>query len=330
MIRVFLIYGPCGEGSRVRPLSCRDPESVRIQGHLGSKNPPPIWKWFQHLVDHLPLLTCQTGHYERLQSHRPTTFPLSLIVASLMADEGDAPDSLKFDRLTLSLDGRRYDLTRGRAHSFACLPQVPGSRGFLRVGAVQDEVIDMDGEPIGAVSPYEEIGRELCQLIDQCEEVPTQERPDAQGEIDDFIAKLAGKRRKGGEGEGLTKPILKAFFSEASRASSIGWDAVFTEPDVTAQEVLASWDISSREEQTQAALRLAFPILSSRELIGLRRYREERDQRRGLGPGPTARRFAVWLLAHRFKRPPQSVANRVGAGSDWDYFEGSRSPISSE
>ena len=80
-------------------------------------------------------------------------------------------------------------------------------------------------------------------------------------------------------------------------------------------------------ERHEWCLRLAVPALSWRELQAVMDQQEQAAKWTKQMKRPTARRLAVWMLARRLGSPPARIANKVGAGSDWDYFNEATNPV---
>src|SRR5687768_16533990 len=99
----------------------------------------PIKRWFGCLLEQFRLITFQTGAYEGLEyPHLPSTSPLSLLLRSVLKDDGwvDWQPSAA-GPLLLNLAARRLELGNGRA-SGASSTIRRGKDGSIRIPQVSD------------------------------------------------------------------------------------------------------------------------------------------------------------------------------------------------
>ena len=279
-------------------------------------DPPPIWKWYKHLVDDFPLLTCQRWKYVSLnEKQRPSTYPLSLIVASILRDEAPLAGSPFLSHL----NARRMELAKAPSHSVftSCHPSEGESWPGFRAAADVPEMPDGEG---WSYSLYEEVGRELCLLIDDVDEAVTEAaRSSAKKALDAFLKDLRARRLARRPTIGPSAKIMKSLDSEAKTLLGMAWRVFDEKTSERSSTVLASLGVTDSDEQRVASLHLALPVLSSVEVRALSAQLPKRA---------TARRCAVHLLAHRLGIPETTIAPKVGARSDLEYYRDATHPIS--
>ena len=275
-------------------------------------DPPPIWKWYKHLVENFPLLTWQRWKYVELtDQQRPSTYPLSQIVASILRDEAPLAG---FPFLS-HLNARRMELAKAAAHGVftSCHPAERESWPGFRAAADVPEMPD-------SYSLYEDVGRDLCLLIDDVEAASTKPaRTSAMGALDAFLKNLGARRSAFRPTKGPSKTTLKSLDSEAKTLLALAWRVFGENPSERCSPVLASLGVTNSDEQRVASLRLALPVFSSVEVRALSAELPKRA---------TARRCAVHLLAHRLGIPETTIAPKVGAHSDLEYYRSATHPIS--
>ena len=110
-------------------------------------DPPPIWKWYGHLVENFPLLTFQNWKYRALNDEqRPSTYPLRLIVDSILRDEA----TLVGSPFLSHLNARRMELAKAPTHGVFTSCHPTERESWPRFDAAADVPEMPDGEGWGS------------------------------------------------------------------------------------------------------------------------------------------------------------------------------------
>jgi len=166
----------------------------------------------------------------------------------------------------------------------------------------------------GYLSPYEDIGLRLVQLVEARETARSgsPERREASAELKRFLQSIALQTR--GRPTDLHQIAVRRLTDEGEQLVALVASVLAESPELSERtvEVLASFEVP-REEMLGWALRLALPMFSGPELLSLRRG-IDKDARRGEGLNGFPREFAVHLLAHRLRRPVGPIARKTTNG----------------
>lgn len=280
--------------------------------------------WFKYATAVVPLWTLQSEAYLRLQpGDLPSTLPMRAIIRSILRDEGIERNGW-LDPLPSTLDRRRCAVCRGKTWDQSYFaPQVAGSESLhpgtssFKSCEEPDQIVDWDDEgPVGAHSVYEEIGRELVELIQlrDSEKPGTEEAEEAKRRIDDFLKRISARRGKGRPPKGTTDEILKALYNEGSELLGLAWQVCPPEPSVRTRKFLKEHGVTDTTEQALWAAHLVLPMLSSKELGQVLRFVEERGW-------ITPRRLAIIFLAHRLGLERPHVARRLVGFDEEEEFK---------
>jgi hypothetical protein len=282
-----------------------------------------LQRWFRLLVAEFPLWSFQAWEYTRLQGKDlPSSFPLQLIIDSILKDDGISPQSA-LEPLDYTVDRRRRSLgyERGDLIEYPLdEAQLPGGHAeFYCAPPLFTEESESEHHYDPRTSPYEDLGIELVGLIEE------RDRARLAGDRDALADAVAGLKRlekhisaKLGVGNpGIDPPeeILRALVQEGRRLLGLCWEVCPFELSDKADSVLADHGIRE-EERWVWAIQLALPVLSRLEIsvlgkqIRLARGRDSRVVGR-----PTPRRMAVWIVAHRLGRDASAIARKAGGGS---------------
>jgi hypothetical protein len=297
--------------------------------------------WFQFLVEQFPLWSFQPRAFAALhEKDRPVTYPLPLIIESILKDdledEGVATDGPQaLDPLSAAVDRRRCAIAEEDAHDSAILNreddwQVRLAPGYTRLRFAAD-LAHAEGDSNGRedfLSPYEDVGRELVRLIEAREAARgTQERQEAQKELDEFLDSIAVKVRKGRPAEGPSEEICKALVTEGRKLLTLCWDMLPAEISGTTKQVLAKEGVIGEDEIQLWATRLALPVLSRPEILALKVQHEEAANWKTALPRPTPRRLTIWILARRLRMKPVTLADKMLGSEAAEYFAGKPNPV---
>ena len=301
----------------------RDPFVWRSDGSDDAPVP-----WFRYLGAQLPLWTLKAGWYGQFQSgDLPSTYPLGLFIASLLRDD-DIEPIRSLPPLIANIDQRRCDLAGGARklkslYHPSCFQVGRGLRS-------RNSELVYRRDPLLSDEDAYHIGYDLACFINALRAAQAgAARKKAQSDLDDFLVRVGAQLEAGRPLEGPSKDALKTLYTEGRSFLALAWGTVESEPSDRTRTALAAVGIESTEQQQLWSARLALPILSAVELRALQaEIKSARTwrKRKMMGKKPTARRFTIWVLAHRLDLGADSIAQKVGAGSDWDYFKG-KNPI---
>jgi hypothetical protein len=302
-----------------------------------------IWDWARHLRTEYPLWAFQPHAYAALtKAELPTTYPLRTLVRSIADDEGlqelsgQLPSLDAHGWLTMVVDSRRCGLFRDEGGSWVSdsVEEVDGQfRFYGTFGIGFPQVLngpvlayyepDTEYTIGGYISPYEDIGVQLVNLVEDREAAPagSAERVGAQKRLDEFLEELGNRVR--GRPTVLRDSAAKRIFEEGRELNALLWDALGTEVPVaeTTRRVLASQGVEP-SEMLGWATRLALPNFSDVELRALRRRIRE-TRHRPPEAVAFADEFTVQLLAHRLRTPVATIARKVMYGRDAELVQAS-------
>ena len=122
------------------------------------------------------------------------------------------------------------------------------------------------------------------------------------------------------------KHALRMLFAQGRALLEVLWTPRVVEPSEDNCEVLAALGADEATFRSWA-LRLSVPVLSWPELQAVEDQHRQAVAWTKEIARPTARRVTIWMLARRLGSPPERIANKVGAGSDWDYFKEAPNPV---
>jgi hypothetical protein len=181
------------------------------------------------------------------------------------------------------------------------------------------EVTDEDGRQ-EYVSPYEDVGRELAERIDNLRYAMTKaSREQAASELKDFEGRLLGRDGPGRRRKFANTTVLKQAASELVRLLRLLRD-VNPPPMQAAVRVVLSRELGTEDERELWRWRLTLPILSKieiRDLVGLP------SSNRG-----ALHRLALQLLAHRLQVLPSDLARHISGNAAGSRLEGVPNPFS--
>ena len=217
-----------------------------------------------------------------------------------------------------------------RAHARYPRGGPPSFRAALDLSlAPPDEGQADPDDPSWFISPYEEIGRRLVDLIEQRADARNaEERAEAQVALDAFLEEIEAEAQPGPPEKGPGAEILKALITEGRELLRLCWDLFsFTIGDET-RDALHDQGIRDPDEQQVWVARLSLPVLARCELLALRDEKRVCDEwKRGCGQHPTAKRLAVWILAHRLGLGAHSLHRKACNHDDQKYFKKHSDPI---
>lgn len=320
-------------------MNTRDPDSAEQLLEAALANPfdfDAVRLWFGYLIREFPLWSFQPWSYARHQpSSRPGTYPLQLLVDSILRDDGIDPHRW-LDPLPKMLDEVRRQLARGsavlaaRAHAAYPRGGPPSFRAASDLSlAPPDEGQADPDDPSWFISPYEEIGRRLVDLIEQRADARNaEERAEAHDALDAFLKEIEAEAQPGPPEKGPGAEILKALITEGRELFKVCRDLFpLTVGDQT-RVALHDQGIRDPDEQQVWVASLSLPVLARCELLALRDEKRAFDQwKRGSGQHPTAKRLAVWILAHRLDLGAHHLHRKACNHDDKRYFKDRPNPI---
>ena len=290
----------------------------------------PIQKWFGFLAERLPLMTFREEAYLGFGNmFLPSTDPLDSLRGSVCEDDGwTGPvfprEAGTQNELEINLASRRRELETTDSSLFESCLVSQGDDGTWRV-----DQMDHSGRPTqpGLKDRYAEITGRLQMLGNLLHAAKnSSERKSIQKTLDGFLAVVGVTLPAHRTSSDPSKPALRKLFAEGRALLEVLWTPLPEEPSEATCEVLAAL---GAEEQTfrSWALRLSVPVLSWPELQAVEDQHRQAVAWTKQIPRPTARRLAIWMLARRLGSPPERIANKVGAGSDWDFFKEAPNPV---
>ena len=311
----------------VHETSETDPQALLAQA-LREPFGDHVGTWFKVLVDRFPLWAFQARSFAQLhQSELPTTYPLRLMVQSILDDEGGVRVHGLLDPLPATLDSRRYAIAEGKLDSANWSPVEPHKAEFLpRVIAdlwrVEPEVI-----PGFRPSPYEFLARQLVPLIeDHLFAFDKRQRKRGKRELDYFLEELAATLAPGRPKEGPHIGVLNTLVTQGRQLLQLCWGMFPIDVSDQTRRLLS--ECGALEAIQIDAACLAVPLLSRAEILALKTEADEAaNWTRGEGSYPTSRRFVIWVLAHRLGARATALAGKALDSDDVRYFRRRQNPI---
>lgn len=260
-----------------------------------------------------PLSSFQPDAFARVRGYElPSSFPLPLIVAQILGDEGLADGDL-FEGLPAAIHRRRRALRDGGARVVGTLFD-PGLDGYREIppdscsfafGLGVPDIVDWDDEgPFGSRPAALEVGEELLHLIDSRDAARLrEEREEWQTAIDGYLRRIGAIRRRGGQAALVHGTTLRALFCELRELVQITRKVATAVPSARTRDLLRAHGVKE-PEMRRLAMRLAFPVFSALEIEAIDASRKLR--------GWTARRVAIRLVARRLALDVPGVARRLG------------------
>ena len=251
---------------------------------------------------------------------------------SILADEGRKFGEF-VEPLPAALDQRRRALASANEHTkWVSLEQYSvGAYANFRPESVSD-LTDYEPETEytigGYISPYEDIGRELVPLVEDYQFAPDKnERARAEKELDEFFKRVGARLAPGRPSEGLPRELLNKIVAQGRSLVELCWNISSFEISGSASDIFYTHSVPDSERHLWAA-RLALPVFSCAELQALQaESREAAAWTRGTGQHPTARRFIIWVLAHRLRADATTIARAALNTEDAEYFRDRSNPI---
>ncbi len=284
--------------------------------------------WFHYLTEHFPLWSLQPHKYGRL--HAPYVAirtPLRSMVRSIRADESseDQPvvlaDCLQ-ERRIIVMSG-----AQGVAQYGLATVRRPNVYSASTAGFYWSEETEGAADYLLLEPEYALIGRRLVQHIEDIELArDSRERQEALHKRDKFLNVIAAGLPQGAPEKGPGKPIRDPLYSEFRKLLDICWGILPAQVTGDTKKIFAANGVSEKESVQRWAAALTLPFFSRPEISALFAQREaSRNWGRRSGQ-PTARRFTVWLLAHRLGVPASTLARPLLGPRDSEYFAG-RNPM---
>lgn len=289
-----------------------------------------VHRWFKYLIRESPCWTWQAHSFQF--SALPTTYPLDLIVKSILRDDRPSEHgSREPDQLHLlgHLFGRRHGLAYGEVPPSVTIdlsvqPVLLGGPLSFHPADLHRFVPDAEPGEMAELNPYEDIGRELVWLIEarECARAAGDEEAlsEANADLDSFLQETTAKLRQRRPPEGPGERILETLSTEGRRLFEPLWEAFPSEISERTDDLLDSLGVAE-EERTLWAARLTLPILSKPEIEALQFEIEQSASWSRASGRPTPRRFTIFVLAHRLGMEPSTVARRAAGGSGGAYEE---------
>lgn len=285
-------------------------------------------KWFEYLISQYPLLTFQTQAYLRLhESPLPITYPLARFVQSIPTDEGFRLGTIHLGPLDATLDRRRRALSQGTVQPDKWDSDGAGT-GLLADGApcfLPEEVayVPYRGPMANEAfqSPYASLGYQVLAYAEDWRfAANADQRAEIEAQWQPFLTDIGAKVMKK-PSEGVPEAVARALRAEAVALIEQCWHALQFDVSEATEEILARHGVP-RSETSLWAAQLAVPVLSRAEIQALQSESgKERSWSRGDGKHPTAKRFVVWVLAHRLADEPARIARRAFGTHAMEYFE---------
>lgn len=305
----------------------------------------PINRWLTWLSGACPLWTFQTEEFMRLQeTDLPVTDPLQDVIESVLRDEGwdryglvgDHPENY---RLLENVYARRKELgksVRSVIHACYAYTDPNGSRRVitehplgLRWLAEPPTITEYDEDgPVGSYTVYEEIGRELVRVLQafNAAEPGSDERETAKARLDAFLEDVGARAPAHRPSADPPEEMLHELYRQGRELLNSLWTPRVVGPDGLSRDVLAAAG-ADQGDFIDWARRLAVPALSWPELQAIHQQATEAFTGSSDLKKPTARRMTIWVLAHRLGSPPERLAGKLGASSDYDYFKYAPNPV---
>lgn len=285
-------------------------------------------EWVRTLAMRWPLWALRAEAYTRLNDSPALTYPLSKFVGSICRDEGlhDSPSApAMLEELDALVDRRRIALVTGERCSWdiAILSEEEGVHSTWPLGSAVFPTIlnrpvlasyeeDTPYSIGGYNSPYEEIGIELVELLDQRRAAApgSPERVAAKRRLDEFLIRVGGSFH--GHPTRLRTTAARQLAEQGFPLFRALWEALATKIEINARarRVLETLGGVSAEPE-EWALRLVLPNLSAAEIKAMRQKIRVSWTLSGVHP---AEAFCLHVIAHRLAIPVEQVARKMKHG----------------
>ncbi len=287
-----------------------------------------ILEWFRFLGDRFPLWSFQPHAFSNLYPlGRTSNHPLPLIVESILRDDGISTDGQLLDPLPAEIDRRRYALCKDLLHT----PDAPSLEGGYSqfLPRVTTELAFTDPDTGDDVSPYDNIGRDLVELVDARERTAPKspERKQAKDALADFLNWIGAAWSKGRHPDVAPTNVLKALLREGVGILKLYRNARSVDISGNTRTLLEPYGISSEEDVYVWVAQAALPVLSRPEILTIRAQYDKANHGGRAGSRPTPLRVSVWILSHRLMMDPVSLARRTRGETVSEYFNNKSNPI---
>ena len=278
-------------------------------------------RWFRLLVAEFPLWSFQAWEYARLQgSGLPSSFPLQVIIDSILRDDGFSPQS-SLEPLDYAVDRRRRSLGYESGdlieHPLDSAPLLGGETEFYCAPPLFTEEFESEDYSDMRSAPYEEIGVDLVRLVEARDVARMVGDPDARDQakaaLRGFLHDISAQLGVGRPQKGPSENILKALVAEGTSLLDLCWKACPFELSVEASDLLADQEIPESARRI-TAVRLALPILSRREIAAVANDIRRSQAWKRSRPRPTPRHAAILIVARRLGMDAPGVARRISGG----------------
>ena len=293
-----------------------------------------VCEWFQFLVEKFPLWAFQPFSFADLHgTHPPQTYPLRLMIRSMLDDDGKSSEFQHLEPLPALVDLIRYSMlhrhvpiiewvTQGSDEK-PCLPDGPSRfLPWLASGSTSQPHGQDDFVGVSAL---------LLELLDNRASARTDDEiKEAQTTLDDFLEDLAPPPTRKKLVETDQVDLLEPIVAQGVSLLKVCWDVfTFDIPDGT-REMLSAHDVTTRQMQQRWAVRLMLPFLSCHEILALE---TESEQQRSYKPEkgksyPTPEQLAVWILARRLNLEALQLGRyTLSATTAYKHFDNEPNPV---
>ena len=276
--------------------------------------PTHVWEWYQFLIARFSLWTFQPSFYAHLHgTHLPQTYPLRLMIRSVIKDDGDSTEFQELRPLPALVDHIRYSMLHGYVPMISGvtvgsdeLPRLPDgpSRFLPSLASGISSQPDWRDDFVG-------VSAQLLELLDNRASARTRDEiKEAQNTLDGFLEDLAPPPTSFKLVVTNQLHLLKPIVAQGVDLLKVCWDVfTFDIPDGT-RNMLHAHRVTSGQMQQRWAVRLMLPILSRHEILALE---TESQQQRSYKPEkgksyPTSEQLAVWIVARRLNLEARPLA----------------------
>lgn len=284
-----------------------------------------LHEWGLLLARRWPLWALRGEAFRALNGQYALTYPLSSFVRSICRDEGIEASSWA-EGLAALIDHRRVALVSGERFAWdtAELSVEGESRSWWSFGSIAFPSI-LDGpllatyEPDtqysigGYISPYEEIGVELVQLLDDrnAARSGTAERSSANRRLNEFLIRVGGDSR--GRPAVLRRATARKLAEQGFSLFTTLWEALAKRVEVNPRAARVLQGLSKGDAEPEVgALRLVLPSLSALEIEAM--LRTIRSAGRARTGRVSAEEFCIHVVAHRLDTRVENVARKMKDG----------------
>lgn len=268
---------------------------------------PPycVWEWFQFLIEKFPLWAFQPSSFADLHgTHLPQTYPLRLMIRSVLNDDGDSSEFQHLEPLPALVDLIRYSMLHRHVPIIEWVTQ--GSDKKPRLPDGPSRFLPSHASGTSSQPHWQDdfvgISALLLELLDNRASARTDDEiQEAKNTLGGFLRGLAPPPTSKKLVETDQVDLLKPIVAQGVSLLKVCWD-VFTldVPDDT-RNMLRAHKVTERQMQQRWAVRLMLPFLSRHEILALE---AESEQKRSYKPEkdrsyPTPEQLAVWILARR-------------------------------